>query len=217
MTKDIGIVFLPNSECKNVAFEMTEAAARALPGFKKAQNNPHITAIHIANLNEDAQENLKQIADKFFLQYKSTCIEFPVTGIKATGGNLDEGFKWLDLQFETLESLKNIRQAIVNTFCSLHNGTLTRMYDDIDKFTETQNEQIEKCGVTFNPYLPHITAWYIDLPNELKTRMLHDVAENFVTDIETCSAENIALVDLGRNGNAIEIIATYPLCVGAEL
>lgn len=217
MTKDIGIVFLPNNECKNVALKITEAAANALPNFKQAQNKPHITAIHIANLNEAAQENLAKMADNFFSQYKNTCIEFPVTGIQATGGNIKEGFKWLDLQFETLEPLQNMRQAIVNTFGSLHNGTLTRMYDDIDKFIPAQLEQIKKYGVTVHPYLPHITAWYIDLPTEYKTSLLQDIAKNFTIDVETCYAENIALVELSRNGNAIEIIYTYPLCVDMEL
>jgi len=213
MTKDIGIVFLPNSECRNIALKVSEATNKALSGFKQLQNNPHITAIHIANLNEEAQANLKQIANNFFPQHKDSYIELPVAGIKATGGNMNEGFKWLDLQFKTLEPLKELRTKILEEFCPLHNGIVTRMNDDPNNFIEGSltKQDIDKCGVTFSSYIPHITAWYIDLPNDPKTTILNDVAQNLSIDIGTCYAENIALVELGRNGNAMEIIATYPL------
>ncbi len=218
--KDIGIVFLPNQECKVFSLKMTSQTEQALPDYKKISSNPHITAIHIANLNEAAQESLQHLADSFFPQYANLCIDLPVTAIKATGGSMEEGFKWLDLQFETLESLKNLRQAIVDNFGPLHNGSLTRMYDDFNNFSDEQKEQIEKYGVTVHPHTPHITSWYIDLPNEEKTSKLQDIAHDLAGDSSlpsACYAIEVALVELGRNGNAIEIITTYPLCVEEEL
>lgn len=221
-TKDIGIVFLPNQECQDYARLMTVKVRELLPNYTEATNNPHVTAIHIANLNEDEQDNLKQIADDFFPQFKATCITFPVTGIKATGGSIETGFKWFDLQFRTLEPLKTLRDEIVKKFCPLHNGILTRMQDDPNNFIEGSqaNTDIKECGVTYSSYTPHITTWYVDLPNEAKTTRLNDVAQSLIAGSampETCYAENIALVELGRNGNAIEIIEIYPLCLAQEL
>lgn len=222
-TKDIGIVFLPNQECQHYARLMTAKTKAVLPAYKQAQNNPHVTAIHIANLNEDVQDNLKQIADNFFPQFEDTCIKLPVTGIKATGGSIETGFKWLDLQFRTLEPLKTLRDEIVKKFCPLHNGTLTRMHDDPSNFIEGSqaDTDIRKCGVTYSSYTPHITAWYVDLPNEAKTTVLNDVAESLIEENlipEICYAESIAVVALERNGNAIEIIETYSLgnCLNNE-
>ena len=221
-TKDIGIVFLPNQECKKYVNLMTTKAIKLLPDYKQAQNNPHVTAIHIAHLNKDAQDNLKQIADSFFLQFKNSCIKFPVIGIKATGGSIEEGFKWLDLQFETLEPLRALRDEIIEKFCPLHNGTLARMNDDQSNFIEGSqaNTDIKECGVTYSSYIPHITAWYVDLPNEAKTTILNDVAQSLIAGSampETCYAESVAVVELERNGNAVEIIGSHPLCLAQEL
>lgn len=221
-TKDIGVVFLPDQECKDYTNIMITKAKVLLPNYTQATNNPHITAIHIANLNEVAQNNLKQIADNFFLQYQNSCIELPVIDIKATGGNINEGFKWLDLQFGILDPLRGIRDEIIEKFCPLHNGILTRMQDDPNNFIEGSqaDTDIKECGVTYSFYTPHITAWYVDLPNEAKTTILNDVAQNLIAENlmpETCYAEGIALVELGRNGNAIEIIEIYPLCLAQEL
>jgi hypothetical protein len=127
MTKDIGIVFLPNEECKDFALHMTSEAAKKLIGFKQAINNPHITAIHIANLGADSEAKIKEVFREFYDKYSSTCINLPVKneGINPTGGNLQEGYKWLDLQFDTLPALAELRQAAVDIFCPFHNGTLT--------------------------------------------------------------------------------------------
>jgi hypothetical protein len=215
MTKDIGIVFLPNQSCKEFAAGMTRSAARLLPEFKEAVNNLHITAIHIANLNEVGQANIQQVFREFYHKFAATCISLPYKDISATGGSMLSGYKWLDLQFETLPVLANIRQAALDTFCPLHNGVLTRMYDDMVNFTPQQQGQIKTCGVTFANYLPHITAWYIDLPSEPKTNKLQDIAFALKVEVNelTCFAESIALVELGRNGNAIRIIEQHPLCV----
>lgn len=211
MTKDIGIVLLPNQECKDFAIHMASEAAKALPSFKEATNNPHITLIHIANLNPDEETKLHEhflsiVADIYFKE-----IHLPIIGINPTGGNDAEGYKWLDLQFETLPALASLREPVIANFCPFHNGTLTRMHDDMEKFTPEQKDQIEKCGVTFGNYLPHITTWYIDLPNESKTTLLQDLANSLKNEEInfTCRAEAIALVELGRNGNAIEIIQQY--------
>lgn len=57
MTADIGIVLLPNQRCENFAISMASNAAKVLPTFEKAHNNPHITLIHIANLDENMVNN----------------------------------------------------------------------------------------------------------------------------------------------------------------
>lgn len=106
-----------------------------------------------------------------------------------------------------------MRGDAVETFCRLHNGILTRMHDDIAKFSQDQMQQLDKCGVTFGNYIPHITAWYINLPSESKTPLLQDIAislANETTDLN-CYAKSVALVELGRNGNAINILEQYPL------
>jgi hypothetical protein len=91
------------------------------------------------------------------------------------------------------------------------------MNDDIAKFNEAQKTDIEKCGVTYTSYLPHITAWYIDLPSEPKITELQDISIALRSDINDlrCSVDSIALVELGRNGNALTITQQYPLCVDA--
>ena len=48
---DIGIVLLPNKECKAFANSMTVNVAAKPPSLTKLPNNPHITMIHIANHN----------------------------------------------------------------------------------------------------------------------------------------------------------------------
>ena len=211
--KDLGIVFIPNSKCVNFIKGMTMAASLNLPNFKKAPNNPHITAIHIANLDEKSIVQMKDMFKTFATKHASTCIDLPVKGIRATGGSIETGFKWLDLDFELTPSLANIRKDATDTFCPLHKGMLTRMNDDYATFNEKQLSDIEECGVTFSTYVPHTTAWYVDLPNEAKTAVLQDVAEAFkdATAGLSCSVDRVALVELGRNGNAVDIVDSYPL------
>lgn len=215
-TKNIGIVLLPNMECSLfVHLHMTVRTAIET-GITPAINNPHITLIHIANLNEEAQDGIKST----FLEFSNRnnlCINLPIKAIKATGGSSETGFKWLDLQFDTLIQLANLRTAAVDTFCPLHNGTLSRMFDDPNNFSEGSQalDDITKCGVTFSSYTPHITAWYVNLPEVNKSIELEEIAlliEHAADDL-TCYATEIALVELGRNGNAIEIISQVPLCV----
>lgn len=214
---DIGVVFLPNQECKDFALQMTRVAANELSSFVQVANNPHITAIHIANLGLMSEFYMHLEFFSLYHEIKTVCIELPIMDINSTGGNAEEGYKWLDLQFHTTPALADLRQKIVEKFCPLHNGTLTRMNDDMEKFNEVQLADIEKCGVTYSSYLPHITAWYIDLPNEPKTTKLQDIAvslRNNVGDLH-CYVEHIALVELGRNGNAVDILEQLPLCVEA--
>jgi hypothetical protein len=215
MTRDLGIVYLPNEQCRLFAEHMTSKAGKALPNYKEAANNPHITAIHIANLDPVGEMSLRTAFKSFAEKYSSTCIILPIKGINATGGSQAAGYKWLDLQFETLPELALMRQDAVDTFCPHHNGMLTRMSDDYANFNEAQLAQIEHCGVTYSPYLPHITAWYVDLPIEQKTTVLQDVANAMASEANglNCYAESIALVELGRNGNAINILEQYPLCL----
>jgi 2'-5' RNA ligase len=216
MTKDIGIVFLPNQQCRNFALHISNIASEVLPNYKKLPAIPHITAIHIANQNEENEARLKDVFRAFADSHSAACIELPIKGVKATGGSPEEGYKWLDLQFETLSKLANLRQAVVGIFCPFHNGTLTRIYDE--KLNDVQQEEVRICGVTFKKYTPHITAWYIDLPNEPKTTKLEVIANSLQTpNYLECSVKSIALVELGRNGNAVSIIEQYPLCIAGNL
>ena len=218
MTKDLGIVYLPNKDCREFAKRMTIEAAQALPNYKEVPNNPHITAIHIANLDPTGETLVQTAFKEFYHKFSATCIKLPIKGVNAIGGSKDTGYKWLDLQFETLPELAFMRQDAVDTFCPYHHGILTRMNDDYANFNPAQLEQIAKCGVTYSPYLPHITVWYVDLPNEAKTSILQDVAIAMAHETIglTCYAESIALVELGRNGNAINILEQYPLCLIEE-
>gem|GEM_PF-5657692 len=209
--KDLGVVLLPNVKCSIFAEYRMQAAAFIATGGAYFVNTPHITLIHIANLNEESQG---EIRGKFleFSQDKAGDYNLPIKGIKATGGDSETGFKWLDLQFHTLPPLADLRAMAVATFCPLHNGTLTRMFDDPNNFAEGSQslEDIAKCGVAFSSYTPHITAWYVDLPNVSKSKLLEGVANDplVASGIEdlSCYATAIALVELGRNGNAIEVI-----------
>ena len=139
--------------------------------------------------------------------------DLPIKGIKATGGNSDTGYKWLDLQFDTPDILRDLRAEVVKTFCPLHKGFLTRMQDDPSNFIPGSplKNDIDQCGVTFSSYLPHITTWYVDLPKENKVNALEEIASIMHADKLSCSAEAVALVELGRNGNAMRIIEQYPL------
>jgi hypothetical protein len=65
---DIGIVLLPNKECKAFANSMTADVAAKLPHLTKLPNNPHITMIHIANQNP--QDAL--LLQKEFEQYQTS-------------------------------------------------------------------------------------------------------------------------------------------------
>ena len=210
---DIGIVLLPNKECKDFALNMTKAAAKKLPDFVELPNNPHITIIHIANQNPQDVLVLRKEFDQFHHKDSLKVFNFPIKGIKATGGNPETGYKWLDLQFETPKVLSELRTEILKTFCPLHKGVLTRMQDDPSNFIEgsTAKNDIDQCGVTFSNYIPHITTWYINLPKENKINTLEEIASSINADKLSCSAEDIALVELGRNGNATKIIEQYPL------
>lgn len=213
MTKDIGIVLLPNDECKNLSLYLTLGIEERLSGSKKLENNPHITLLHIANQNE-IQENFIKIAfKKFYDLMPNSQINLPFKATQATGGSKDLGYKWADLQFQTLDILNNLRESVLDQFCFFHNGILTRMHDDMDKFTLEQLSQIEKCGIVTHPYTPHITLWYIDIPNENKSTELEEIISSFQGGIENlnCYADSIALVELGRNGNAFKIIEQYSL------
>lgn len=210
---DIGIVLLPNKECKNFANSMTADVAAKLPSLTKLANNPHITMIHIANQNPQDVLTLQKEFEQFYSKVTLKAFNLPIKGIKATGGNSDTGYKWLDLQFDTPDILNNLRSQVIKIFCPLHKGVLTRMQDDPSNFTpgSPAKNDIDQCGVTFSSYLPHITTWYVDLPKENKVNALDEIASSMHADKLVCSAEAVALVELGRNGNAIRIIEQYPL------
>lgn len=213
MIKDIGIVLLPNPECKNYSLNLTSLIDEKLPEYKRLVNNPHVTLLHIANQDEVDQALLGEAFDRFIVKYSDLDIKLPIEGIWATGGSRVSGYKWLDLSFQTFEVLNQLRESVLTRFCSSHNGILTRMYDDISNYTRDQLNQIGRCGVVTHPYKPHITLWYIDLPNEDKTDKLEDIANSFKNEEISikCHAQSIALVELGRNGNAIDIIRQYSL------
>lgn len=210
---DIGIVLLPNKECKAFANSMTLEVAAKLPSLTKLTNNSHITMIHIANQSPQDVLILQKEFEQFYSKATLKAFNLPIKGIRATGGNSDVGYKWLDLQFDTPDILNNLRSQMVKIFCPLHKGVLTRMQDDSSNFipgTPAKND-IDQCGVTFSSYLPHITTWYVDLPKENRVNALEEIASKLNADKLLCSAEEIALVELGRNGNAIRIIEQYPL------
>lgn len=219
MTKDIGIVLLPNSECNKLALTRTTKITEQLIGYTQAKNTPHITLLHIANQDESHENRLKVEFENFYSQITKEAIDLPIDGYYATAGNGVSGYKWLDLAFNELENLKVLRHSILDKFCSFHNGTLTRMNDDMASYTEVQKEEILKCGVVIYPYKPHITLWYIDIPNEERNPDLRGIANSFnkeELDV-TCYAEQIALVELGRNGNAFKVIDAYSLTGNEEL
>lgn len=210
---DIGIVLLPNKECKNFANAMTAEVAAKLPYLNKSPNNPHITMIHIANQNPQDVLVLQKEFEQFYSKVTLKAFNLPIKGIKATGGDPEAGYKWLDLQFDTPEYLQELRADVIKTFCPLHKGVLTRMQDDPSNFIEGSpaKNDIDQCGVTFSSYLPHITSWYVDLPKENKVTALEEIALSTHVDKLSCYAEALALVELGRNGNAMRIIEQYPL------
>ncbi len=210
---DIGIVLLPNKECKAFANSMTADVAEKLPYLTKLPNNPHITMIHIANQNSQDVLALQKEFEQFYSKVTLKSFNLPIKSIKATGGNPEAGYKWLDLQFDTPDILNNLRTQVVKIICPLHKGVLTRMQDDPSNFIEGSpaKNDINQCGVTFSSYLPHITTWYVDLPKENKVNTLEEIALKLRADKLSCSAEAVALVELGRNGNAVRIIEQYPL------
>lgn len=209
--KDLGIVFLPNFECKKFADHMTNLTEKKLKSSKKIRNTPHITAIHIANLDASGVNNVKQEFKRFSKEISKNHIELPILTVNATGGTPIDGYKWLDLQFKGEPLLLDIRNKAVDIFCPFHNGVLTRMNDDITNFNEDQKEQIKRCGVTYKNYIPHITTWYVNLPIEAKTLVLEDLAREIDTEKLSCHVESIALVELGRNGNVVKIIDRHAL------
>jgi len=213
MTKDIGIVLLPNQDCKSFALEISSQIEKQLPDSVKLSNTPHITLLHVANLDEVDQALLQRSFAKFIKDNNNQDINLPITGIKATGGSINAGYKWIDLQFITENKLQIFREVILKKFCFAHNGILTRINDDLANFNQDQLKQLEKCGVVTHPYTPHITLWYVDLPHENKIVELEYVAESLNHEIKdlTCYADSIALVELGRNGNALGIIDQYTL------
>ena len=210
---DIGIVLLPNKECKAFSNSMTAEVEAKLTSLAKLPNNPHITMIHIANLNTQDVLVLKKEFEQFYSKVTLKAFDLPIKGIKATGGNSESGYKWLDLEFDTPDILGNLRSQVVKTFCPLHKGVLTRMQDDPSNFIpgSSAKNDIDQCGVTFSNYLPHVTSWYVDIPKESKVTALEEIASSMHADKLSCSAEEIALVELGRNGNAVNIIEQYPL------
>ena len=210
---DIGIVLLPNKECTEFSNSISQTVSQKLPNLTILPNNPHITIIHIANQNPQDQLTFKKEFELFLNNTDLKKFSLPIKDIKATGGTAETGYKWLDLQFETPKYLYDLRTKIIGKFCPLHKGILTRMNDDPSNFVEGSKAKndIDQCGVTFSNYTPHITTWYIDLPKETKTAAFEEIALSINKDHLLCSAETIALAELGRNGNAVRIIEQYSL------
>ena len=61
---------------------------------------------------------------------------------------------------------------------------LERINDDFQTFTLEQKQEVKKYGVNITPYVPHITAWYINLPKERKSIELYDIANSLKKDFK---------------------------------
>jgi hypothetical protein len=208
---DIGIVLLPNKQCSDFGLWISEYSLIHLPALRKLENIPHISLIHIANVDTPTQD-LINIFKKFADSFTPNMINFPIKAIVATGGSHEDGYKWLDLQFEISQDLVSLRNLSLSWFCPLHNGILERMFDDINELSTSQLTDIENCGVIYSTYTPHLTAWYVDLPKEPKNQALATIASNIkLPEDLICNSNKIALVELSRNGNVISILNELPL------
>ena len=217
--KDLGIVLLPDLKCKKMVERLTKTIKNKLPqnhllDTVELNFHPHCTLIHLANPTEDNRKELLKTFNEFHKKYRNTCIQLPIKDIKATGGNNTEGFKWLDIQFESSNKLLELRNEAISKFSPYHKSMLQRMNDDFQTLTPEQKQEVKKYGVYITPYVPHITAWYINLPKERKSIELYDIANSLKKDFKykKCYAEYMAIVELGRNGNALNIIMQKPLC-----
>jgi 2'-5' RNA ligase len=221
LTIDMGIVLLPNKECKDLSNSITNFVATSLPKASQITNKPHITLIHIANQDNKGAATLKETFVNFYHNNTPSVIKLPNRSldpkdlIKARGGNSEIGYKWMDMDFHVTPALKELRNQVTTTFCPLHQGVLTRMNDNENNFIEGSQakKDIDECGVTFTNYTPHITTWYVDIPKENKVKELNDIASSITPKVPhaECYAEHIALVELGRNGQATKIIESFPL------
>ena len=217
--KDLGVVLLPNLECKNMANNLTEKIKNKLPvhylsNAIELDFHPHCTLIHIANQNESNQKEIVAQFNKFYQTHKGICIQLPIKEIAATGGNTKQGFKWFDIQFDASDALLKLRKEVISKFSPYNIGMLKRMNDDFENLTSKQKDEVKKYGVSITPYIPHITAWYINLPNQTKSTELYTIAQSLKKDLQytKCYAEYIAIAELGRNGNAVNIVEQKRLC-----
>jgi hypothetical protein len=99
-----------------MAIKLTEKTKDKLPinylsNTTKLDFHPHCTLIHIANQDESNKKKLLKTFNRFSKKYNNnTCIQLPIKGIIATGGDIKQGFKWLDVQFMVSDELLALRK-----------------------------------------------------------------------------------------------------------
>ena len=235
---DVGVVLLPdqktidslNNYKNHIRQSLKEYSVKNnLPPFQELLSNFHVTLYHAADgieiINPQGENTLEQIdlvkfelmkqqLVKFVKNHPNTKLFIEVVKLVATGK------RWVDVDVKNSndqqQSLQKLHFAAVDDFSQFHkpNSQLARMADDDATRNAVQKAQIIQHGTTVDPYNPHFTAWYLNLPTvEKQNEFLNTIPLTFneIKPSDEMVLESIALVKLGRNGNAEEILFEVPL------
>jgi len=196
--KEYGIVVLPEEKCVKIAEKLNADAQKLLSNLKNVKNHWHVTLYHGAYKINDLDKIYSKLKE---LKLQPFNLNF--TNVYSTAD------RWIDLGLEKTEYLQKLHVSVVHLASPYHKRPLARSEDIYDNMTSSQREQVDSYGVSgiLSLYNPHMTLFYQYPPSpelpQAATKLKDDFKKNMV-----CKASQVALGELGYNGNITKIIYT---------
>jgi len=196
--KEYGIAILPDTTCVEKATFLNKELSNKLNNFPNPANQWHITLYHGAYGHDD----LRQITQKI---KKLSIPEFNISFNKI----YSKSGRWIVYGVDKSKELQKLHEEVVNLAMKYHKHPIARakdIYNDAPK--EIQNE-IDTYGTTelLAGYKPHMTLFY-KYPSDEALEEASSAINHHAETTFTCKADQIALGELGYNGNMIRIIYT---------
>lgn len=198
--KEYGIALLPEARCDEQANFLNRVIASNIKGAPNPVNNWHITLYQGAYDYEDITEIIKNLKKLEFYP-----IDLKFTNIEPTSN------RWVDYIIEKDPSLQELHEKIVDIASKYHKAPLVRADEAYSSLPADKRSQIDKYGSSgiLEHYKPHMTIYY-KYPADPNIVEIVKTIQPLVKQLQ-CKAQQIAIGELGYNGNMIRVVYTKSL------
>lgn len=196
--KEYGIAILPDAKCIEKATLLNKELSRKLSNFPNPVNQWHITLYQGAYGHDD----IKQITQKI---KKLSIPQFDISFNKIYSSS----GRWIIYGVDNSQELQKLHEDVVSFAVKYHKHPIVRAKEIYDNSPREKKVEIDTYGTTevMDNFKPHMTLFY-KYPADPALEQASNEIMNLVESSFTCKAEQIALGEVGYNGNMVRIIYT---------